>query len=145
MLKGNRVRIVYVSEARELLGNVQLQDLLDRSRRFNASKGVTGLLIHRGNEFFQILEGDRGVVDPLYDRIYCDSRHRNVHLLLREEDAESHFSNWSMGLVSLEEDMLPGLIDILGSEYLNSLRGDTSRVRALILGFSRERWRRWID
>jgi len=141
---GNQVRIVYISESNELLGNVQLQDLLERSIANNASKGITGLLIHRHREFVQILEGDRGVVEPLYDRIYCDQRHRNVNLLLREEGSAPHFSDWSMGFVSLEHEMIPSFADVLGGEHLNALRGDVSRVQRLIAGFTQERWRCWI-
>lgn len=144
MLIGNRVRIVYVSESNGLLGNVQIQDLIDKSRIHNTSKGITGLLIHRCNEFFQVLEGDRSLVDALYDRIYCDTRHRNVHLLLREEDVEPLFTDWSMGFISLEQDMIPGFKDALGGENLRGLRDEASRVKALISGFNQERWRCWI-
>lgn len=144
MLIGNRVRIVYVSETNGLFGNVQLQDLLERSRVHNENRRITGLLIHRGNEFFQVLEGDRSVVDELYDRIYCDLRHRNVHLLLREEDVAPLFSEWTMGYVSLEQEMIPGLKEVLGGDKLGALRGEITRVTALIHGFTQERWRRWI-
>lgn len=41
----------------------------------NARVDVTGMLLYHGRTFFQVLEGDRGVVEPLFDRIGKDKRH----------------------------------------------------------------------
>ena len=51
--------------------------------------------------FMQVLEGGRGAVSALYNRIAQDPRHRDIALLSYEEIGERSFSGWSMGQVSM--------------------------------------------
>jgi hypothetical protein len=48
-----------------------------------------------------VLEGGRGAVSELYNRIARDARHSEVVLLSYEEIGERSFACWSMGQVSL--------------------------------------------
>jgi Sensors of blue-light using FAD len=52
-------QIIYSSEAATPMQTDDLQELLDRSRRSNAAKGITGALIYAEGSFLQILEGDK--------------------------------------------------------------------------------------
>jgi hypothetical protein len=49
----------------------------------------------------QVLEGGRGPVNALYNRIVTDARHEQVMLLHYEEVAERRFAGWTMGHVNL--------------------------------------------
>ena len=49
----------------------------------------------------QVLEGGRGAVNKLYNRIAADPRHSDVELLSYEEIAERRFAGWSMGQVNM--------------------------------------------
>jgi hypothetical protein len=64
---------------------------------------VTGVLCHCATSkiFMQVLEGGRGAVSALYNRIAQDPRHRDIVLLSYEEIGERSFSGWSMGQVSM--------------------------------------------
>jgi hypothetical protein len=50
--------IVYVSAAVKLLDDDQLFDILSSSRKNNAERDVTGVLLYSEGVFIQVLEGD---------------------------------------------------------------------------------------
>ena len=88
--------LVYVSAAANptLPG---LRALLDQCRRDNAAADITGLLLYRGGQFMQIIEGRQDRVESLYGAIEADIRHRDVTLVRCREQASRQFPTWSMG------------------------------------------------
>ncbi len=95
------VRLLYASRAAQTLDADALDNLLKQSKRNNQRDGVTGLLCFSGNLFLQVLEGGRGAVNRIYNRIAADPRHADVELLCYEEIAERRFAGWSMGQVEV--------------------------------------------
>ncbi|WP_028456187.1 BLUF domain-containing protein [Chitinilyticum litopenaei] len=95
------VRLIYASEATAAITPVVLDDILRNSRQYNQEHGITGVLCFSGTAFVQVLEGDRGAVSKLYNRIVKDGRHQRVELLEFSEISERHFAGWTMGQVNL--------------------------------------------
>lgn len=62
-------QIVYISSSPEPLETSQVSDILGSSRINNARDGITGLLVYHDQLFFQVLEGNRSVVEHCYARI----------------------------------------------------------------------------
>ena len=95
------VRLMYASRAVGAVDHDQLVAILRRSQVENPRLGVTGVLCYSGGVFLQVLEGGRGVVNQLYNRIVADPRHTQVELLSYEEIGERRFAGWAMGQVDL--------------------------------------------
>lgn len=95
------VRLLYASRAANEFDAEALSQIVKQSKRNNQEQGVTGLLCHSGNLFMQVLEGGRGAVNRIYNRIVSDPRHREVELLSYEEIDERRFAGWSMGQVEI--------------------------------------------
>ena len=76
---------------------MQLDELLGTARSFNAAHNVSGILLYKDGSFFQYLEGEREVVEALFERIKRDKRHYAVRLLLSNPINERVFNNWQMG------------------------------------------------
>ena len=97
------VRLLYASRAAESVHADTLAAILKVSKEHNHAAGVTGVLCHCATSkiFMQVLEGGRGAVSALYNRIAQDPRHRDIVLLSYEEIGERSFSGWSMGQVSM--------------------------------------------
>ncbi len=97
------VRLMYASRAAESVSAEELAAILKKSKENNPATGITGVLCFCANAriFLQVLEGARGAVSTLYNRIAQDPRHREVVLLSYEEIGERHFSSWSMGQVNM--------------------------------------------
>lgn len=91
------IRLIYISTARSLLSEQELDEILRVSRRNNQVVDVTGLLIVGGRRFLQALEGPAEAVRKTYDRIKADGRHFAAVILSDREIAERSFSEWAMG------------------------------------------------
>ncbi len=89
-------QLIYVSIARGPMGDDVLAHLLAQSRRNNAQRNVTGLLIYAGGNFIQALEGDERTVLDLYATIYRDARHDNVRRVLTNHAPCRDFPDWWM-------------------------------------------------
>jgi hypothetical protein len=98
------VSLVYVSLASHDMTDQELKDILEVSRDNNHALNVTGMLLYRDGFFIQALEGERNVVDNLYDKIEKDRRHTNV-LKVYENDIEARsFNDWSMGFNKISDE-----------------------------------------
>jgi len=56
------IRLLYISHATREISEAQIQDILQSSRRNNPALGITGVLVHGGAQFMQILEGPEHAV-----------------------------------------------------------------------------------
>jgi hypothetical protein len=130
------------------LAPAELQSLLDECRRKNAVAGITGILLYHNGSFFQVLEGDRNVVEALFEKITKDKRHYRTTKIILEPIAERTFGEWTMGCPALSSSQLariPGLNDFFarGNSYVELGEG---RAKTLLRAFTEEgRWRTSIS
>jgi Sensors of blue-light using FAD len=103
------VRLMYASRAVPAVDQEELLSILRKSKANNHKSGVTGALCFSEGVFLQVLEGGRGAVNKLYNRIAGDARHTDVVLLNYDEIEERRFAGWSMGQVNLQR-MNPALL-----------------------------------
>jgi Sensors of blue-light using FAD len=96
------VRLLYASRAVDTNPEA-IDGILAKSRQFNPSSGITGILCYGGGIFLQAIEGGRNAVSELYSHIQKDVRHKDVVLLHYEEISERRFSGWTMGQVNMEK------------------------------------------
>ena len=94
------VRLLYASRAVDA-GPETIDAILSKSRQFNPSGGITGVLCYGGGIFLQAIEGGRAAISELYAHIQKDSRHKDVVLLQYEEISERRYSSWTMGQVDV--------------------------------------------
>ena len=118
--------VIYASSATRRFGPAELVDLLSVSRRNNERLGVTGMLLFKDGNFLQVLEGERGAVRPLFDKISRDPRHSGLLMLRHAEQAHRDFAEWSMAFCDLNSDearAVPGY-----SHFLNTALVDRTFV-----------------
>ena len=73
-----------------------IAELVGRSKTRNAASGLTGVLIHDGRHFLQLLEGPWSATAETLLRIAGDPRHNEMTILVREPTEIRQFSNWSL-------------------------------------------------
>jgi len=95
------VRLMYASRSAQPVDHDTLLAILRQSKGNNPALGITGLLCCSDGIFIQALEGGRGAVNRLYNRIAADPRHTDVVLLSYEEIGERRFASWAMGQVNM--------------------------------------------
>lgn len=62
----------------------------------NTKIGITGAMTFDGNDFAQILEGEKSVVLELYEKIKADPRHNNITLIKEQDIKTRHYQKWAM-------------------------------------------------
>jgi hypothetical protein len=118
-------RLIYRSVARpDLLENDGLQDLLEECVEHNARLGIKGLLVVSGGQILQVLEGPPNFVNEVFRNIIVDERHQDVELVTYEGQGGSHFYDWSMRLVELDQ-LEPAVKDLMRRKYPHD--GDSIR------------------
>lgn len=101
-LEGDLYHLAYVSTLRESMPSADVVELLRIARAYNEFRDVTGLLLLRGDSFFQVLEGREADVRAIFERITADSRHHRIEVLFQEPLDEREFGDWRMGFVELD-------------------------------------------
>jgi hypothetical protein len=141
--------LCYISAARHEFGRADLDALLIKSRANNRRLGVTGMLIHHGGSFLQILEGQEATVAALYDKIALDPRHSQVLRLFRTPMAVRSFGEWTMGYVDGSSgafSRIPGFNDFFrdGFSRAGLREGSETKARDLATQFRAGRWRQRV-
>lgn len=139
------IQIVWISEATSKLSDDQLIRLLEKSRANNVRHGVTGLLLHDRMSFMQFMEGEKSVVENIFEhRIQPSKTHKNVTLLSNREIEERNFKNWNMGFIAKNHKSLqsmPGYREFSQTKVsFLDLEGDPNMVDKIISGFHGGRW-----
>jgi hypothetical protein len=118
-------RLLYVSVAPAEADEPSLQAILNTAQRRNAQLGITGALLHYGGQYLQVLEGEQAAITAMFERIRCDTRHTDAHLVCCEPAPARLFGNWSMRHVSP-----PGVPDRAVLAFLASLRARAPSAQA---------------
>lgn len=133
------IHLIYVSSARVPFTTDELHALLEVSCTNNEKLGITGMLLYKGGNFLQILEGEEQAVTAMYDRVRKDPRHHDVTRILQEPIAERFFAEWSMGFGNLDDPTIttwPGYSDIMQTPLTAAMFvGDIPRSLRLLRVF----------
>ena len=96
------IRMLYCSRAAPRISDDQIHDILMVSRRNNKALGLTGVLVHGGGMFMQVLEGPEDAVLRTYVKILDDPRHAASQVIHITPTNEQIFQGWSMGVIKSE-------------------------------------------
>ncbi len=131
--------LIYVSSSVKLLNDQELLAILKKSNENNSAKEVTGLLLYKGGNFIQVLEGDDEVVNALYEKIKTDPRHKDVTVISREQTQTRQFPSWGMDFQNLDSSAIknePGYSQFLQDEFTASIyRENPTRASIMLKTF----------
>lgn len=96
-------RILYCSRNRtEDLGSQsahELSRIFQTARTNNRKRDVTGALLYSSGVFAQVLEGPKGEIEQIFEKIQRDPRHGDVTVLESSSILSRDFPEWSMARV----------------------------------------------
>ncbi len=137
------VHCIYTSVQSYPLSGPELDRLILHSRACNRRDGITGILLHVKDTFFQILEGPEDAVEALYAKILLDPRHTKVTRIIYEPIPRRFFGDISMTLATLSPAELATMLEEDSperrAELLHGL--DEGRAKRLLRAFTDGRWR----
>ena len=96
------IRLLYCSQAKSDFSEEVLKEILLTSRKNNSAAGITGVLVHGGGMFMQVLEGPEQNVLRTYMKILDDKRHTDSRIIQISPMKERMFDNWTMGVIEAE-------------------------------------------
>ncbi len=113
-----------------------LKLLLERARRQNAARGITGALFSVDGVFVQILEGERDVVTQLVAHIREDPRHRRLTVIAEQPITQRVFTSWSMAWISPDASEVATWAQLDGTtriaDVLDMLQRNPARLPAVM-------------
>lgn len=139
-MKGQIFSLVYVSSASRLLEDSELEVILRVSRRNNLRDHITGMLLYKGGNIMQVLEGPEDKVLALVEKLRRDRRHFGLQILLRAHIAERQFDQWAMAFhkidLSAGHDLDKGESDFLENDFAaQAFRSNPAKAYRLLLSF----------
>ena len=130
---------IYASLSAPSFQEQDLSALLAQAREDNERRGLTGMLLYIKGSFFQVLEGEHGDVDLVYEKILRDRRHTHIRLIIREPIARRSFAEWTMAFETiepLEAGKMIGDTDFFSdASYVGKM--DSGRARTLLAASER--------
>lgn len=121
------LQIMYSSQASAPMSVDALEEILADARVGNVLHNVTGALVYVDGVFFQILEGDAGVVRRLMASIAADSRHHSVKVFYEAEVEARAFESWRMAYLSPTAEQMAAWAGLPGATTIDALLHDLER------------------
>jgi len=113
-------QLIYISKAYANITNEDISEIVKVAQQFNSDNNVTGCLLCFNKQFIQFLEGDKEVVERLFEKIKMDNRHSKVQKILSINSKNRAFTQWSMAYRQLENQDLYNLRkEIFADNVLN--------------------------
>ena len=135
-------QLIYTSEATDITwpwpeARIEtLQNILEKARANNHTKGITGALVYVEGVFLQILEGNESDVKILAERISRDDRHAGFKVLLEKEVTERLFGAWDMACIRPSAKEMAGWASMDGTttvtDIVNKLQKESGRLADLV-------------
>lgn len=95
-----RYAISYVSTATKDLPEQGINDIMNETNEYNKGEEISGILLYNERNFFQLLEGEKEVIEELYEKIFADSRHHNIIKFLEKETFKPSFEGYLTGFIT---------------------------------------------
>lgn len=108
------IRLLYVSTSRtapDVLAK-NLSGILESSKKNNQALGITGILLHGGGMYMQVLEGPDHQVFSKYLEIIGDKRHADCKIILITTTEERAFSDWAMAVLEISDHEFKGIREL---------------------------------
>lgn len=132
-------QLIYLSKASIHFLPKDIDQILQTALARNSAQEITGMFLSKGGRFLQLLEGNKEVVNNLFQHISKDRRHEDVRLLLTTESPERVFKDWSMAhknmdtLSDKELSALPLLNEFLKQGANTQI--DNERIKKILIEF----------
>ncbi|MGK0386464.1 MAG: hypothetical protein ACI849_001081 [Patiriisocius sp.] len=87
--------ICYSSKAVDNLQEEGLESIYNKTYTNNSIRNVTGILLFELGNFFQVLEGEKDIIMPLYEeKIKKDPRHHSIFEIINKPKQKALFLDY---------------------------------------------------
>lgn len=104
--------LAYISKRKPNCTDQEIENILSSCKKNNPPIGITGILLYDDLKFLQYVEGDYKQINPLYDKIKKDDRHKDVIMVSMGMINEKIFPSWNMANKKVDFKHIQYLTDI---------------------------------
>jgi hypothetical protein len=133
--------IVYLSSAKKLYSDQDLEAILTVSRRQNAIKDITGILLYHDGSIMQVIEGEAVSVNNLYARLLTDDRHHQIIQVMTGNSNERYFGEWSMAFSQITNIQWKEVSGYLNPQDISKV-GNLKEISTIINSFVKTNFHR---
>ena len=108
--------------------NEELAKVLEVSLAYNKANAITGALVSTPTRFAQVLEGPRGAVMAVMQRIEADPRHRDIAIVASEMIPQRSFPRWSLAHIGMCRQLDDAMAKLSDASTRPPLPGDVSAL-----------------
>ncbi len=123
-----RYAICYVSTASRNLEKEEIKDILEYSAQYNNQHDIRGVLLYGDGNFFQILEGNKKLVDEIFLNIQNDPRHTNIIQVVGKNIDHGAFDGFKAEMVNENNKYNYELV----KEYMAQVEGLDSQTQGVV-------------
>lgn len=88
--------LCYVSKASKNLNDFKVEQIFDTTIYNNVKKNIQGILMYGMGDFFQVLEGEKEVIESLFEKeIINDPRHYDIFVVIRRYTKNPIFKSYN--------------------------------------------------
>ena len=122
--------ICYISKAKEGITDLEIQEIFATTQSKNNSENIKGILLYDFGNFFQVLEGEKKIIEDLYlNKISEDKRHSDILTIINYHIKEPIFNNYSSDFnIVKTKTQLERINTYLGQKNLHHLSTNIQRM-----------------
>ena len=125
--------ICYSSKAANGLTQEDLEGLFTQTYNNNSGRNVTGILLYELGNFFQVLEGDKDIILPLYEtKIKNDKRHHSIFEIINKPKQKALFLDYNTDFNIIGS---PKQLELLDTYLKDSKVNTSEKIQRLIKPF----------
>lgn len=123
-----RYAICYVSTASKDVRENDIKELLDHSAQYNNEHDIRGVLLYAEGNFFQILEGEKKLVEEIFVNIKKVTRHQNLIQVVGKDLQQGAFDGFKAEMVNESNKYDYELV----KEYMEQVEGLDSQTQGVV-------------
>ena len=137
-------RITYISSFVNDLSDKELKELARQAAESNKGNDITGVLMAKGELFFQIIEGPQVNIDALFTDILKDPRHEKITTLgVQVGDLKRLFPNWHMKEINLDKNTSDRLQPV--KAIIDAVHAQSAIIEKLTEALAASAWIELLD
>ena len=137
-------RINYISSFVQDMSYDEIEELAKQAAKKNAENDITGVLMVKGEVFFQIIEGSEENIDRLFAHILKDPRHEKIITLgIQIGDLKRLFQGWHMKEINLDTNMSERLQPVRA--IIDAVHAQSAIIENLTEALAASAWAELLD
>ena len=137
-------RITYISSFAYDMSDDEIEELARQAAKKNAENDITGVLMAKGEVFFQIIEGPEENIDKLFTNLLKDPRHEKIITLgIQVGDLKRLFPNWHMKEINLDTTTSERLQPVRA--IIDAVHAQSAIIQSLTEALAASAWAELLD